>query len=657
MQEGSREFGGSPDPTGFDSEDDGDDVPTDGPIVLSSHQVNEKALELERQQAGQLYFTDKVQALMKDMFNEVYAALQPKPDDRDKRIRVIKFIENFVKHKIPGSSISAFGSFVMDLYTASSDLDLSLNLSDGKRQCSRNDKVHYLRKVANALYGLQKGEFLLPVYQPFPTSESVMCLDGKNCRFNVSIQLLKLAKFLGLQIYVPLALTQVKGEVMGEETQRQQFEEWNIEFVVYMFACSVPPTRLFLPDVESCLNVVATRVWLFKDSGFGANNLESVPELFGSFFVKLVAVENLWGHGLCSSTYEGKWISKIWPKNHIGCISVEDFADRTQNVARSVSRKEFELIYQCFHATLSNLKDPVNNVMDSTDLRVYLFGAKQRHRALDHARLAATHVDFSQSGNGWSTNESRSSVSSNRGHQPHMDTSIQFNHSRVHSAPSHTTTGASGYRDNAQDGPGFQHHMSRSWNPGRVVNLSHGHAVNPDPQRAVQFTHEDLEYTVTHVDLVNPDPQRAVQFTHEDLEYTVTHVDLVKRSHVRDIGQPTLDSETASAASRNRHVYRNSRVLGSRVARSRDSSCDGSVVHVEPTQVARNGDLSATNRPGTYQPNTSARGTTPSGHRRYGRGNRSRGACTSVVGGDVQPHNLSNHQRHGDSTVDGRWQT
>lgn len=37
MQEGSREFGGSPDPTGFDSEDDGDDVPTDGPIVLSSH--------------------------------------------------------------------------------------------------------------------------------------------------------------------------------------------------------------------------------------------------------------------------------------------------------------------------------------------------------------------------------------------------------------------------------------------------------------------------------------------------------------------------------------------------------------------------------------------------------------------------------------------
>ncbi|BFI14665.1 hypothetical protein MPTK1_5g05100 [Marchantia polymorpha subsp. ruderalis] len=680
MQEGSREFGGSPDPTGFDSEDDGDDVPTDGPIVLSSHQVNEKALELERQQAGQLYFTDKVQALMKDMFNEVYAALQPKPDDRDKRIRVIKFIENFVKHKIPGSSISAFGSFVMDLYTASSDLDLSLNLSDGKRQCSRNDKVHYLRKVANALYGLQKGQRSVrgieTVYRAaVPVVKFVQCNTGIECDISVENNdgVLK-SKVLGMFATIDTRFRQlcylVKSWAKKHNVNSSKNGTLNSLSICLLVAFHLqtrsppilPPFSvfmegLFLPDVESCLNVVATRVWLFKDSGFGANNLESVPELFGSFFVKLVAVENLWGHGLCSSTYEGKWISKIWPKNHIGCISVEDFADRTQNVARSVSRKEFELIYQCFHATLSNLKDPVNNVMDSTDLRVYLFGAKQRHRALDHARLAATHVDFSQSGNGWSTNESRSSVSSNRGHQPHMDTSIQFNHSRVHSAPSHTTTGASGYRDNAQDGPGFQHHMSRSWNPGRVVNLSHGHAVNPDPQRAVQFTHEDLEYTVTHVDLVNPDPQRAVQFTHEDLEYTVTHVDLVKRSHVRDIGQPTLDSETASAASRNRHVYRNSRVLGSRVARSRDSSCDGSVVHVEPTQVARNGDLSATNRPGTYQPNTSARGTTPSGHRRYGRGNRSRGACTSVVGGDVQPHNLSNHQRHGDSTVDGRWQT
>lgn len=117
-----------------------------------------------------------------------------------------------------GSSISAFGSFVMDLYTASSDLDLSLNLSDGKRQCSRNDKVHYLRKVANALYGLQKGEVLLPVYQPFPTSESVMCLDGKNCRFNVSIQLLKLAKFLGLQILRAACVDAGQRSVRGIET-------------------------------------------------------------------------------------------------------------------------------------------------------------------------------------------------------------------------------------------------------------------------------------------------------------------------------------------------------------------------------------------------------------------------------------------------------
>ncbi|KAG6555807.1 hypothetical protein Mapa_002446 [Marchantia paleacea] len=659
MQEGSRELGGSPDPTGFDSEDDGDDVPTDGPIVLSSHQVNEKALELERQQAGQLYFTDKVQKLMKDMFDEVYAALQPKQGDRDARHLVIQFIEKFVKYKIPGSSISAFGSFVMDLYTASSDLDLSLNLSDGRRERSRNDKVHYLRKVANALYGLQNGQRTVrgieTVYRAaVPVVKFVECKTGIECDISVENNdgVLK-SKVLGMFATIDTRFRQlcylVKSWAKKHNVNSSKNGTLNSLSICLLVAfhlqtCSppiLPPFSvfmegLFLPDVENCLNVVAARVWSFKDSGFGSNNLESVPELFGSFFVKLVAVENLWGHGLCSSTYEGKWISKIWPKNHIGCISVEDFADRTQNVARSVSRKEFELIYQCLHATLSNLKDPVNNVMDSRDLRVYLFGTKQRHRASDHARLAATHVDTWQSGNGWSTNESRSSVSSNRGHQSHMDTSIQVNHSRVHAAPSHTT-GTSGYGYNAQAGPGYQHNMSRSWysgNPERVVNLNHGHAVNPDPERVVQLTHIDVAYPVTNVDLV----KRSFPF--------------------RDTEQPIVDSETASAGSRNRHVYRNG-VQGSRVARSADSSCDGNVGYVEPTQVAGIGYLSVANRTGTYQPNTSVQGMTPSHqkHRRYGRGNRSRVVQTPGVAGDVQPHSMSNHQRRGESTVDGRWQT
>jgi hypothetical protein len=52
----------------------------------------------------------------------------------------------------------------MDLFTSSSDLDLSLELADGRLDRSRNDKVHYLRKVAKALYGLQNGEHCVFCY-------------------------------------------------------------------------------------------------------------------------------------------------------------------------------------------------------------------------------------------------------------------------------------------------------------------------------------------------------------------------------------------------------------------------------------------------------------------------------------------------------------
>jgi len=37
---------------------------------------------------------------------------------------------------------------------------------------------------------------------------------------------------------------------------------------------------------------------------------------------QLLAVESLWEQSLCASPFEGKWISKVWAKNHLGCMSV-----------------------------------------------------------------------------------------------------------------------------------------------------------------------------------------------------------------------------------------------------------------------------------------------------------------------------------------------
>jgi hypothetical protein len=45
----------------------------------------------------------------------------------------------------------------MDMFTASSDLDLSLNVGNVPVERSRSDKISFLRKLTRSLYGLQNG--------------------------------------------------------------------------------------------------------------------------------------------------------------------------------------------------------------------------------------------------------------------------------------------------------------------------------------------------------------------------------------------------------------------------------------------------------------------------------------------------------------------
>ena len=47
----------------------------------------------------------------------------------------------------------------MDLYTGSSDLDLSLNIGYSPVERSRGDKIATLRKLTRALYGLHNGVY------------------------------------------------------------------------------------------------------------------------------------------------------------------------------------------------------------------------------------------------------------------------------------------------------------------------------------------------------------------------------------------------------------------------------------------------------------------------------------------------------------------
>lgn len=46
----------------------------------------------------------------------------------------------------------------MDMYTGSSDLDLSLNIGDVPVERSRSESITVLRKLTRALHGLQNGQ-------------------------------------------------------------------------------------------------------------------------------------------------------------------------------------------------------------------------------------------------------------------------------------------------------------------------------------------------------------------------------------------------------------------------------------------------------------------------------------------------------------------
>lgn len=114
--------------------------------------------------------------------------------------------------------------------------------------------------------------------------------------------------------------------------------------------------------------------------------------------MQLSSVSTLWSKGLCASTYEGAWISKTWDSK-VGCISVcfnffylnckinfteslliinlfqiEDFTDRSQNVARAVGVAQVQKINKCIQQSICYLFDFMNGSIQEPKLRGFLFG-------------------------------------------------------------------------------------------------------------------------------------------------------------------------------------------------------------------------------------------------------------------------------------------
>ncbi|KAI7739099.1 hypothetical protein M8C21_013764 [Ambrosia artemisiifolia] len=132
----------------------------------------------------------------------------------------------------------------------------------------------------------------------------------------------------------------------------------------------LPPFSAILKDGEDPASV-RRAVRNFKN--YGIRNTETLGELFVSFLIKLASVEKLWPKGLCASPYLGHWTSKTWDTK-IASMSVEDFTNRTQNVARAVGKSEVEKIYECIHLTNHSLSLFMNVKIKELELKESLFG-------------------------------------------------------------------------------------------------------------------------------------------------------------------------------------------------------------------------------------------------------------------------------------------
>ncbi|XP_027180067.1 protein HESO1-like isoform X2 [Coffea eugenioides] len=330
------------------------------------------------------------------ILNDVFDVSRPKPHDYDVRKDLVR-IFNEIAREIFGKStdipiVEEFGSFVMDLFNAKSDLDLSFNFTQSGVQITREKKIQTLRKLAKKFYALQSGGHVYGVH-PITTAKVpiLKVVDrGTGVECDISIenrdgilksQLIRIfcsidERFRKLSF---LMKTWAKAQKINSSKDGTLNSLSIIQLVAFHLQTRNPP---ILPPFSALFkdgtDPASVAKLLSNFVNYGKSNKESVAELLVSLLMKLSSVEKLWPKGLCASVYEGSWTSKTWASK-VGAISVEDFTDRSQNVSRAVAAPEVKVIYECIHQSIRHLFAFMDGQIDRFKLGELLFGqvAKQ----------------------------------------------------------------------------------------------------------------------------------------------------------------------------------------------------------------------------------------------------------------------------------------
>ncbi|XP_022865478.1 uncharacterized protein LOC111385330 isoform X3 [Olea europaea var. sylvestris] len=352
-------------------------------------QKKAEKFELKKSQ-GPAVTKERVSAL-EQLLQDVYAIRRPKLSDYESR-RDLILVFNEIATELYGYSkvtpvVVEFGSFLMDLFSTTSDLDLSVNFRSNAIEFPHEKKIQTLRKFAKKLYALQsKGHVsgVLPITTAkVPILKVVDQGTGVECDISVEnrdgilkSQIIHLISSIDERFKKLSFLMKTWAKVQNINSSKDKtLNSLSIILLVAFHLQTRKPPILppFSAIVKDGADPAIVKKSLSNFVDYGKSNKESLAELFVTLLIKLSSVENLWPKGLCASTYEGSWMSKTW-NSKVACISVEDFSDPSQNVARAVGQAQIKQIYECINLSTRYVLSFMDGQIGEVQLKEFLFG-------------------------------------------------------------------------------------------------------------------------------------------------------------------------------------------------------------------------------------------------------------------------------------------
>lgn len=353
--------------------------------------LDEEAKELELKALQKHKIAPACISELEELLHDVFSLRCPKPSDYDHRRDLIRDF-NVIAKEIYGKSncpvVEEYGSFLMDIFNAGSDLDLSINFNGTVVEFPRAKKIMALKNFAKRLHTFQrKGRFTnlqRILTARVPIVKVVDCGTGIECDISVEnrdgiVKSRIVHMICSIDERFQKLSFLMKAWAKEHDINSSKDRTLNSLSITLLVAFHLqtrdppilPPFSAIVKDGTDPDTVMKN---LENYMNYGKKNEESVAELFFTLLVKLAAVETLWPSGLCCSTYEGAWIFKEW-NSKVANMSVEDFSLRSENITRVVGEAEVRSIYNCIHQTLEDLMSFQESQIPKNELRGLLFGS------------------------------------------------------------------------------------------------------------------------------------------------------------------------------------------------------------------------------------------------------------------------------------------